>query len=163
MLSPLLIHCRFHNLALSHRHVYFQGHPWSHRRNIPDHARVAGTSSGRSVTEPTQILSCGGIKQKKVVRMREQTCRQSQSKEVQRNYANSVYGVANICHQVRCLRWGHPSLFHTATSLWIWYKMSCMRNMSSRLIWMESINMLSVYPQYGTHGCFNWRMTAVLT
>ena len=33
------------------------------------------------------------------------------------NYANPVYGVATICHQVRCLRWGHPSLFHTATSL----------------------------------------------
>ena len=33
------------------------------------------------------------------------------------NYANPVYGVATICHQVRWLRWGHPSLFHTATSL----------------------------------------------
>ena len=32
------------------------------------------------------------------------------------NYANPVYGVATICHQVRCLRWGHPSPFHTATS-----------------------------------------------
>ena len=35
------------------------------------------------------------------------------------NYANPVYGVATICHQVHCLRWGHPSLFHTATSLLI--------------------------------------------
>ena len=35
------------------------------------------------------------------------------------NYANPVYGVATICHQVRCLRWGHPSPFHTATSLLI--------------------------------------------
>ena len=35
------------------------------------------------------------------------------------NYANPVYGVATICHQVRWLRWGHPSLFHTATSLLI--------------------------------------------
>ena len=33
------------------------------------------------------------------------------------NYANPVYGVATICHQVHCLRWGHPSLFHTTTSL----------------------------------------------
>ena len=40
------------------------------------------------------------------------------------NYANPVYSVATICHQVRCLRWGHPSLFHTATSLLIWYKCS---------------------------------------
>ena len=37
------------------------------------------------------------------------------------NYANPVYGVATICHQVRCLRWGHPSLFYTATSLLIFY------------------------------------------
>ena len=32
------------------------------------------------------------------------------------NYASPVYGVATICHQVCWLRWGHPSLFHTATS-----------------------------------------------
>ena len=38
------------------------------------------------------------------------------------NYANPVYGVATFCHQVRWLRWGHPSLFHTAMSLLIWYK-----------------------------------------
>ena len=31
------------------------------------------------------------------------------------NYTISVYGVATICHQVRCLRWGHPSLLHTIT------------------------------------------------
>ena len=43
------------------------------------------------------------------------------------NYANPVYGVATICHQVRWVRWGHPSLFHIATSLWIWYEMSCVR------------------------------------
>ena len=35
------------------------------------------------------------------------------------NYADPVYGVATICHQVRCLRWGQPSLFHTAMSLLI--------------------------------------------
>ena len=33
------------------------------------------------------------------------------------NYANPVYGVATICHQVDCLRWGHPSLFPTATMM----------------------------------------------
>ena len=33
------------------------------------------------------------------------------------NYVNPIYGVAMICHQVRCLCWGHSSLFHTATSL----------------------------------------------
>ena len=31
----------------------------------------------------------------------------------------TLYGVVTICHQVRWLRWGHPSLFHTATSLLI--------------------------------------------
>ena len=40
----------------------------------------------------------------------------------------TLYGVATICHQVRWLRWGYPSLFHTATSLLIWYKMFCMRD-----------------------------------
>ena len=72
------------------------------------------------------------------------------------NYANPVYGVAAICHQVRWLRWGHPSLFHTATSLLIWYNMFCVRDISYRLIWMEFINMFSVYAQSGTHGRFNW-------
>ena len=33
--------------------------------------------------------------------------------------ANPLYGVTTICHQVRWLRWVHPSLFHTATSLLI--------------------------------------------
>ena len=70
--------------------------------------------------------------------------------------ANPVYGVATICHQVRCLRWGHPSLFHTATSLLIWYEMFCMRDISYRLIWMKFINMLSEYAQSGTHRHFNW-------
>ena len=72
------------------------------------------------------------------------------------NYANPVYSVATICHQVRWVRWGHPSLFHTATSLLIWYKMFCVRDISYRLIWMEFINMLSVYAQSGTHSRFNW-------
>ena len=72
------------------------------------------------------------------------------------NYANPVYGVATICHQVRWLRWGHPSLFHTATSLLTWYKMFCVREISYRLIWMEFVNMFSVYAQSGTHSRFNW-------
>ena len=72
------------------------------------------------------------------------------------NYTNPVYDVATICHQVRWLRWGHPSLFHTATSLLIWYKMFCVRDISYRLIWMEFLNMFSVYAQSGTHSRFNW-------
>ena len=75
---------------------------------------------------------------------------------VTKNYANPVYSVATIGHQVRWLRWGHPSLFHTATSLLIWYKMFCVRDISYSLIWMEFINMFSVYAQSGTHSRFNW-------
>ena len=72
------------------------------------------------------------------------------------NYANPVYGIATICYQVRWLRWGHPRLFHTGTSPLIWYKMFCVRDVSYRLIWMEFINMFSVYAQSGTHSRFNW-------
>ena len=79
------------------------------------------------------------------------------------NYANPVYGVSTIYHQVRCLRWGHSSLFHTATSFFIWYKMFRVRDISYRLIWMKFINMLSVYAQSGTHRGFNWWIIAVLT
>ena len=79
------------------------------------------------------------------------------------NYANPVYGVATTCRQVRWLRWGHPSLFHTATSLLIWYKMFCVRDISYRFIWMEFINMFSVYAQSGTHSRFNWKIIVVLT
>ena len=70
------------------------------------------------------------------------------------NYTNPVYGVATICHQVRWLRWGHPSPFHIATSLLILYKMFYMREISYRLIWMEFIKMFSVYAQSGTHKWF---------
>ena len=71
------------------------------------------------------------------------------------NYPNPVYGVVTICHQVRWLRWGHPSLFHTATSLLIWYKVFCVRDIPYRLIWMKFINMFSVYAQSGTQSGFN--------
>ena len=80
-----------------------------------------------------------------------------------RNYATPVYGVATICHQVRWLRWGHPSLFHTATSPLIWYKIFCVRDILYRLIWMEFINMFSVYAQSGTQSRFNWWIIVILT
>ena len=72
------------------------------------------------------------------------------------NYANPLYDVATICHQVRWLRWGHPSIFHTATSLLIWHEMFCVRDISYRLTWMEFIKMFSAYAQSGTHSRFNW-------
>ena len=77
------------------------------------------------------------------------------------NYANPIYGVATIYHQVRCFRWGRPSLFHTATSLLIRYKMLCMREISYRLIWTKFINMLSVCAQCGMHRRFNWWIIVV--
>ena len=79
------------------------------------------------------------------------------------NYANPVYGVATICHQVRWLHWGHPSLFHIATSILIWYKMFCVRDISYRLLWMELMNMFSEYAQSGTHSRFNLIIIVVLT
>ena len=85
-----------------------------------------------------------------------QATRTLRSRSDRHNYANPVYGVATICHQVRWLRWGHPSLFHTATSLLIWYTMFCVRDISYKLQWMEFINMFSVYVQSWTHSRFNW-------
>ena len=70
------------------------------------------------------------------------------------------------CHYLppgSLLRWGHPSHFHTATTLLIRYEMLCMREISYRLIWMKFINMLSVCAQCGTHRRFNWWIIAVLT
>ena len=58
---------------------------------------------------------------------------------------------------------GHPSLFHTATSLLIGYKMFCVRDISYRLKWMEFINMFYVYAQSGMHSHFNWWIIVVLT
>ena len=58
---------------------------------------------------------------------------------------------------------GHPSLFHSATSLLVWYKMFCVRDISSRLIWIVFINMFSVYAQSGMHSRFDWQIIVVLT
>ena len=58
------------------------------------------------------------------------------------NNLNPIQGVATICHQVRCMRWGHPSLFDAATSLLNWYKMACTANILHRHIWAKFMNML---------------------
>ena len=44
---------------------------------------------------------------------------------------------------------GHQSLFCAATSLLIWNKMFCVRDISNRLIGMEFINMFSMYNYCG--------------
>ena len=38
------------------------------------------------------------------------------------DYVNPVYGVASICHQVRCLPWGHPSLIQPRL---FWFDIKC--------------------------------------
>ena len=58
---------------------------------------------------------------------------------------------------------GGMRVSHTATSLLIWYKMFCTRDISYRLTWMKFINMLSLYTQSGTHRRVNWWITTVLT
>ena len=70
------------------------------------------------------------------------------------------------CHYLppgSLLTLGHPNPFHIATSLLIWYKMFCMRDISYRLIWMKFISMLSVYANSGTHRRFDWWMIASFT
>ena len=80
------------------------------------------------------------------------------------NNLNPVQNVAIICHQVRCMRWGHPSLFRAATSLLNQCKMVCMTNVLHRLIWIIFMSMLStMYVQSGTHRHFHWRIIPVLT
>ena len=67
------------------------------------------------------------------------------------NALNHAYGVANICHQIHCIRWGDTNPFHASTSLWSWYKIICMGDIIYRLTWMKLINMISMYLQSGMH------------
>ena len=98
----------------------------------------------------TRQLCCRGIYIQKFV-VRYDLGPELHFSRIWRKNRNPVYGVATICHQVRWLRWGLPSLFHTTTSLLIWYEMFCVRDISYTLILMEFINMFSVYAQSGTH------------
>ena len=86
----------------------------------------------------------------------------SNAKSAHKNTLNPVYGVATICHQVRYIRWGHPSLFHTATPLLSWYKMLCVGDILYRLVWVKFMNKISMHAQFGTHKRFNWDIIAVL-
>ena len=71
------------------------------------------------------------------------------------NALNPTYGIANICHQIHCMHWGHPNPFHTNISLWSWYKIICMGDMIYRLTWLKLIKMISIYLQSGMHMHFN--------
>ena len=61
------------------------------------------------------------------------------------NYVNPVCCVAIVCHQVRCMYWGHLGHIHRAISHLKWYKIACMRYLACIFSQMKSINMFSMY------------------
>ena len=65
------------------------------------------------------------------------------------NLKDPVYGVTTICHQVYCMRWGHPSLFHIAMSLlthWGRVTHMCVGNLTSLVqIWLVAWSAPSHY------------------
>ena len=79
------------------------------------------------------------------------------------NYVNTVCCVATVCHQVRCMYWGHLGYFHRAISQLKWYKIVCMRYLACTFSQMKSINMFSMFLQSGVPRHFLWRFIAVWT
>ena len=79
------------------------------------------------------------------------------------NYVNPVCCVATVCHQVRCMYWGHLGYFHRAISQLKWYKIVCMRYLACTFSQMKSINMFSMFLQSGVPRHFLWRFIAVWT
>ena len=77
------------------------------------------------------------------------------------NYVNPVCCVATVCHQVRCMYWGHLGHFHRATSHLKWYKIVCMRYLTCTFSQMKSINMVAMFLQSGVPRHFLWRSIAV--
>ena len=61
------------------------------------------------------------------------------------HYVNPVRCVATVCHQVRCMYWGHLGHFHRATSLLKWYEIVCMRYLACTFSQMKSINIFSMF------------------
>ena len=78
-----------------------------------------------------------------------------------KNYVNPVCCVATVCHQVRCMYWGHLGHFHIAISHLKSYKIVCMRYLASECSQMKSINMFSMFFQSGVPRHFLWRFIAV--
>ena len=67
-----------------------------------------------------------------------------------RNYVNPVFCVATVCHQVRCMCWGHLGHFHRAISHLKWYRIIvCMRYSACTFCQMKSINMFFIFLQPG--------------
>ena len=77
------------------------------------------------------------------------------------NYVNPVCCVATVCHQVRCIYWGHLGHFYRTISHLKWYKIVCMRYLASTFSQMKSINMFSMFSQPGVPRHFSWRFIAV--
>ena len=73
----------------------------------------------------------------------------SKSREKPSNYVNPVCCVATVCHQVRCIYWGHLGHFHGAIYHLKWYKIVCMRYLACTFSQMKSINMFSMHLQSG--------------
>ena len=79
------------------------------------------------------------------------------------NYVNPVCCVATVCHQVRCMYWGHLGYFRRAISHLKWYKIVCVRYLACTFSQMESINMFARFLQSGVPRHFLWIFIAVWT
>ena len=65
------------------------------------------------------------------------------------NYIDPKCCVATVCHQVRCMFWGHLSHFHRAISHLEGHKIVCMRYVACTFSQMKSIDKFSMYLQSG--------------
>ena len=83
--------------------------------------------------------------------------------DLSQNYVNPLCCVATVCHQVRCMYWGHLGHFHRAISHLKWYKIVCMGYLACTFSQMKSINMFSMFLQSGVPRHFLWRFIAVWT
>ena len=77
------------------------------------------------------------------------------------NYVSPVCCVDTVCHQVRCMYWGHLGHFHRAISHSKWHKIVCMRYLACTFSQMKSINMFSMFFKSGVPRHFPWRFIAV--
>ena len=85
------------------------------------------------------------------------------SLEIQQScsYVNPICCVATVCHQVRCMYWGHLGHFYRAISHLKWYKIVCMRYLACTFSQMKSINMFSMFLQSGVPRHFLWKFIGV--
>ena len=61
------------------------------------------------------------------------------------NYVSPACCVATVCHQVRCVYWGHLGHFHRAISHLKWYRIVCMRYLACTFSQMKFINIFSMF------------------